>query len=514
MADDDPLDPRKQDALARYSETRQREEDQSEVIDPPGRLLERAAIYIGLGMVVCALVILSVGQVDVIVKARGQMVPEQELIPIQSRNTGVLASVNITLGDTVEEGSVIATLGGDVAEADLQALERRIALQEQEAERRRAEVAATAELLEDLDQLSASDLDLSAFGDLVDRIQTLRLAQQEVARLSRLVGPGMERQRRLTANRIAALENTIAISTDSLDRLRAQLGTLEESVALREEQAERIEEFTASGLSTRTRALEVRDTVVSARIALNNQRERIGALELEISQTRLQIAEARQALAEEQDRRADALATAQRQEAGARSAVSAFFRERREALRALELEIDQGRDQLRFASRRAEALTIRAPATGTIASLRYAAPGARVVEGEEIARIVPEGVPNIVRASLPGKDAGRVEIGQSAVIKLDAFPFYRFGTVPATVTALFPEPQGTGFGVRLNLDRQTIGEDGTGDEIEAGMSATIEIVTERRRLIAIVLDRGRRAFSATRVDDPAAEQSPAGAPAQ
>lgn len=512
MADEDPLDPRKQDALARYSETRQREEDQSEVIDPPGRLLERAAIYIGLGIVVCALVLLSVGQVDVIVKARGETIPEQELIPIQSRNTGVLASVDITLGDTIAQGAVIATLGGDVAQADLEALRRRIALQEVEATRRRAEVEATAALLQDIDSLSTRDMDLSTFGDLVDRVQALRLAQQEVQRLARLLGPGMDRQRRLTEDRIAALENTFAISAQTLERLRAQLGTLEESVALREEQAAQIEEFTASGLSTRTRALQIRDTVVSARIALDSQRERIGALELEISQNQLQIAELRQQLAEEQDRRADALAVARRQEAGARSAVSAFFTGRREALNALELEIDQARDQLRFADRRAEALTIRAPASGTVASLRYAAPGARVVEGEEIARIVPEGVPNILRATLPGKDAGRVKIGQEAVVKLDAFPFYRFGTIPATVTALFPEPQGTGFGLRLELQRQTVGEDGTGDAIDAGLSATVEIITERRRLISIVLDRGRRVFSASRIDEEPIQ--PQQAPAQ
>ncbi len=502
MDENDPLDTRRQDALVRFSDARLREAEQSEVIDPPSRILERAAVYIGAALVAGALFLLYVGTVDVVVKVRGQVVPQSELIAVQSRNTGILSDVFVDLGDTVEKDQVIAQLAGAIAAADLEALERRIALRASEASRLLKEIVATETLVTDFDSLAQAEDDLALYGDLVDRVQRLRLNQQEVARLERLAGSELVRLKAINTAQIDALLRTIAIREANLERLRAETTTLVESVKLREEQLEGIEELITTGLSTRARALEVRDTVLVAQTALSVQNEKVGELQLEISKTELQITELQQQIATEESRRADLLAVARREEAGARSAVTAFLTDRRTVLRTLELEIDRARDELRFARQRAEALAIRAPAAGTLASLQYAAPGGRVVEGEEIARIVPKGVPNILRAALPGRDAGKVEIGQRAIVKLDAFPFYRFGTIPAEVIAIFPEPQGNGFGVRLELQRQTLGADGQGDRIEAGLDATIEIVTEKRSLLALLFDKGAKAFTSQPVERP------------
>ena len=79
---------------------------------------------------------------------------------------------------------------------------------------------------------------------------------------------------------------------------------------------------------------------------------------------------------------------------------------------------------------------------------------------------------------------------RSAVVKFDAFPFYRFGTVPGEVTAVFPEADGTGFAVRIALARQTIGPEPDSDRIGAGLTATVEIVTEKRSLLELIFDKG------------------------
>ena len=115
----------------------------------------------------------------------------------------------------------------------------------------------------------------------------------------------------------------------------------EEGVRLREEQLLGIEELIDAGLSTRARALDVRDGVLAApcRPLAAQHEAQSGCWSSRISEADLEVAELRQQLASEEDRRADQLAAALRAEAGARSAVTAFLTERQARLRDLEADI-------------------------------------------------------------------------------------------------------------------------------------------------------------------------------
>ena len=86
------------------------------------------------------------------------------------------------------------------------------------------------------------------------------------------------------------------------------------------------------------------------------------------------------------------------------------------------------------------------------------------------------------------KDAGHVRPGQSAAIKLDAYPFTRFGVVSATVLRVSPDAvvdqkRGLVFTLRLRLVNNPIRVDGAPARLAAGMSVSAEVVTGRRRVI-------------------------------
>lgn len=116
---------------------------------------------------------------------------------------------------------------------------------------------------------------------------------------------------------------------------------------------------------------------------------------------------------------------------------------------------------------------------------------------------------------MPNKDIGFIKVGQEAVIKLDAFPFTRYGTVPAKVFKVaadaIPEPdaarrEGDGslarqsealfgtaertqnlvFPVTLKLLASDIQADGSRVRLTPGMAATAEVRTGQRRILEYV----------------------------
>jgi hemolysin D len=110
-----------------------------------------------------------------------------------------------------------------------------------------------------------------------------------------------------------------------------------------------------------------------------------------------------------------------------------------------------------------------------------------------------------------------VRAGQEAEIKLETFLYTRYGTVPGRVVSVSSDaisdpgdprvqqqpgaPQHAQQGgdsapvyvVRVRLDRATMDIDGTALPLGAGMRATVEVKTERRRVIEYLLSPLMRA---------------------
>ena len=105
--------------------------------------------------------------------------------------------------------------------------------------------------------------------------------------------------------------------------------------------------------------------------------------------------------------------------------------------------------------------------------------------------IVPERGGIELEAHVLNKDAGFVREGQGAVIKLDAFPFTRYGTIAGTVVSLsrdaVPDPKlGPTYVARVRLSRSLI-VDGKPVALGAGLNAVADIRTGSRRIISWLL---------------------------
>jgi hemolysin D len=123
-----------------------------------------------------------------------------------------------------------------------------------------------------------------------------------------------------------------------------------------------------------------------------------------------------------------------------------------------------------------------------------------VTEAQPIMVIVPDGAQMTAEVTLENKDIGFVNVNQPAEIKLETFPFTRYGTVGATVSrvtadAVNDEKRGAIFPVMLSLDTTTIDVDGKPIKLSPGMNLTAEIKTGKRRIIEYLLSPVQRATS-------------------
>ncbi len=137
-----------------------------------------------------------------------------------------------------------------------------------------------------------------------------------------------------------------------------------------------------------------------------------------------------------------------------------------------------------------------APVSGRIQQLAVHTIGGVVTPAQELLRIVPTGDELEIEARVLNRDIGEVRSGMPAVIKLQAYPFTRYGTLAAQVVALsadaISDPAlGLVYGARVRL---TDDAGGHPLRIEPGMAATVEIRIGERRVIELLLNPLLRAL--------------------
>ena len=159
---------------------------------------------------------------------------------------------------------------------------------------------------------------------------------------------------------------------------------------------------------------------------------------------------------------------------------------------AAEQDLAELRQELVKAQERQSWQTLRAPVSGRVQQLAVHAPGAVVTPAEALMVIVP-GAPSLeVEAYVANKDIGFVSAGQDVEIKLEAFPFTRYGTLPGRVVgvsddAIADDKLGLVYLARVALGRPDIEVDGRSVRLSPGMVVSVEIRTGRRRVIEYFL---------------------------
>ncbi|MCI1003251.1 HlyD family type I secretion periplasmic adaptor subunit [Herbaspirillum sp. C7C8] len=154
--------------------------------------------------------------------------------------------------------------------------------------------------------------------------------------------------------------------------------------------------------------------------------------------------------------------------------------------------IEAGLQDQRRAGEHSKLLKLVAPVSGTVQQLNVHTVGGVVPAAQPLMQIVPQEAAVEVEAFLENKDIGFVQVGQDAKVKIEAFDYTRYGTVPATVRhvshdAIEDEKRGLIYASKIVLSRHTLAAEGRTLALAPGMSVTVEIRTGTRRVIEYVL---------------------------
>ncbi|KWK76699.1 hypothetical protein WM16_11660 [Burkholderia ubonensis] len=154
--------------------------------------------------------------------------------------------------------------------------------------------------------------------------------------------------------------------------------------------------------------------------------------------------------------------------------------------------MDASTQDARRAKAHGELLRLTAPVDGTVQQLAVHTVGTAVPAAQPLMQIVPRETAVEMEAFIENRDVGFVKEGQPASVKIDAFEFTKYGTVPATVShvsrdAIEDDKKGLIYAVKVTLDRATLLVDGREVRLSPGMSGSVEIKTGTRRVIEYVL---------------------------
>lgn len=178
--------------------------------------------------------------------------------------------------------------------------------------------------------------------------------------------------------------------------------------------------------------------------------------------------------------------------------------ELRAQMALLEAEHDKGQREIRTRFERERQSAVISAAEAGVVSFSNLLPGKMLRAGDVAMVIATNGRSELQAAlSIPSRRRGFVRVGQTVRLKLDAFPYVRFGTHAATITAisnttvaasspslsLKPDPDAVASGSAegdyiawATLSGSTFAAEGRAHEILPGMRATASVVVEKRTI--------------------------------
>lgn len=163
-----------------------------------------------------------------------------------------------------------------------------------------------------------------------------------------------------------------------------------------------------------------------------------------------------------------------------------------DAIRQANEQIAQISPQIEKAQQRQQLLTLKAPVSGTVQQLAVHTIGGVVTAAQSVMVIVPDDYQLHASVWILNKDIGFIRQGQPAVIKIEAFPYTRYGYITGKVEhisydAIENEKLGLIYAATIKLDKDTLMIDGQPVRLSAGMNLTAEIKTGKRSVLDYLL---------------------------
>jgi hemolysin D len=435
-----------------------------EILETPASPVKVAFLWLICAFVVAALAWAYFGRVDIIASAQGKFQPTGRVKVIEPLETGRVADVRVANGSLVKSGDILVELDPSAAEADVRAASAELA-------------SARAEILRRMTALAAARADASSQPPKIDWPEDAAPALRE--REDRVLAADLGQ----LAATVASFDAQRAQKTAERDMLRQTIKTQKNLVATLQERVDMRAKLVEEKAGAKAALIDATETLQYQITQLAMQEGQLASLT-----TGLDV------IARDSEK-----------------AVQAFLSDNAQKLDDAERRVEEAKQRLAKAEAGADHLTLRSPISGRVQSSIIANVGQVVASGQEVMRLVPEDSRLEIEAYVRNRDIGFVSVGQEAVVKVESFPFTRYGSITAHVTRIakdaIPEPDASAiegdparasnatgfaggertqnlvFAVVLEPDVATMSVDGVDQPLTSGMAVTVELKTGARRML-------------------------------
>lgn len=417
-----------------------------EIQQTPPSPIGRVIAWSLVGLFAIAVIWACFGEVDIVSVAEGKIIPSGQVKQIQPLQKGVVKAIYVSEGQMVEEGKPLIELDQTLTFADQQRLGQELAYIESALQRQNLFVSL----------LKASNPPIT-MSDVMERVDSPNDFDIEQIKLLWQEWQGYKARR---AALLAEKSERIAEKRVGIERIKQ----LEQTLPLITKRAEAIKALHKKHMAAETVWLELEERRIAQAQSLAVEQ----AIQLQLSAGSLRVSEQLSALEAE-------VAT------GALSSINEYRRQQQNLIQELDKAQDLNRRQI-----------LRAPISGKVQQLAIHTVGGVVTPAQLLMLLVPTDAELEVEAWLENKDIGFVEVGQSAEIKVNTFPFTKYGIIEGAVVditqdAVVDELEQFRYRMRVDMTKSNIQIKEKIVDLIPGMAVSVEVKTGKRRLIEYVL---------------------------
>ena len=374
-------------------------------------------------------------EIDRSVRGTGSVVPSSKLQVVSNLEGGVVEEILVKPGKSVERGDVLVRLSPTQTNAAFGSTTAEVSALRAKIVRLDAEVRGV----------------IPDYGDLPEGQVAIERALYD-ARTA-------ERSSSASANlaRVTQAQRSVSEAQSLLEARRSSLVAIEEELAM-------ISPLVETGVIPKIDLIRTENQALVAR-------KEVDSAVASVARSRAGVAEARAQTAQS---RSDRLS---------KSAAE---------LALAQAELNAKQSQLPALSDRVDRTVIRSPVKGRVNRVLVTTVGGTVAAGSPIAEIVPSKDSLYIEAQIKPQDIANVSLGQRALIEITAYNRAIYGTLNGTVTSISPDTvddertKERHYTVEIQTDDQLLSNDGEPLKIGSGMVANVNLLGEKRSVLAYI----------------------------
>jgi len=356
--------------------------DAGAIEDAPVPLKANATLYVVLTLLVVAILWSIIGTVDRIVIAPGRIETRAPTLVMQPFTTSRIVQIDVRPGDHVKKGQALVRFDPAFAQADVASLGQKVAMLTAETERLDAELRGTPYTV--------------GPNDGPERITQAQIYEQEVTNYQA---------------ETVALDSKLGQTAAQLQMDEASLPGMNDQLQMAQALVDIQKQLQEKKAAAPLDVMKARDSAIDAQLRLT-----------ETTGDRHKMTSQRAEL--EQDRRAY---------------VEKWRSDHNQQLVDDRQQLAEATETLSKATRLNDFTALVAPADGTVQAVADRSVGSVVREAETLVTLVPDGTDLYVEANVSSRDISYLETGDTVRVKLESYPFQRFGTVTGTLEMISPD---------------------------------------------------------------------------